>query len=820
MLPVWIIDLGESASLSKNLIVDSTGAAQRPYWHYYHPEGLEVTDAESYKRFMDAIVADGQNCYNAFTKSGYRVGNFQIVLLGAAHESLSQSIFAALPGLLRDNLPRIISDHANRGVEITGILYIPSILNQIEDKRERNKAALFLEEINMLNDKLGSKHFNHVIAYQDIQYKESQYYPRLDAQQRTELQYQILVHLFYASEDKASLFDTIGCESGCLSLGVASLYYNSEQHHGEELNRLLDKMLVEFKDEANNDADYSAKFVRKMMDEETLSPESITARLRENCNSLDIDLRKMDKEADPHPVWDLFCSHLFARYYHSYLKYMPARLAQFLQSLKYLLLTKFSAILKRNRETATVHFREVLNSFYNKILLDDAARYATISQLESAFSCAKDLLNDKQSRAIFTVQEIVPIPQYLRNDYENCIANEAENSLSLLMEKLKRNLKKEPVVLSLIARCFLLGILLVFTVIPILRFVSPRLINLGEIGTMEWLWIPILFLLPLIIEFFIKLSRHFKRIKRLKYRMLAQTLLEVNKRLSKTLNAELLTLYSDLAQVCDEQLERLAAFRDQLLVSPVEAGVNVIPTTMFNQPLIGGSFCGEKILEDETAAEAEILSNDTYIRLSELEKETLITMLKASFKQPEELEEANLSDNKEIGVHATNFITLLGNWLHPQLRILSADTIGQMMNMLHWNISPWEKMSGVNGMLFSAPSHNQPILRISNYNPPLLHPSKSSNLQISNPPTSKVTEDPATKDYAFLTCWQKIVPGIQSTFVCNCSLDPLPELSFSDKLSLYYGFYRQQDLAYTLAGIPILISKEEMNRLHHQIIGE
>jgi hypothetical protein len=50
-------------------------------------------------------------------------------------------------------------------------------------------------------------------------------------------------------------------------------------------------------------------------------------------------------------------------------------------------------------------------------------------------------------------------------------------------------------------------------------------------------------------------------------------------------------------------------------------------------------------------------------------------------------------------------------------------------------------------------------------------------------------------------------------------VEKLPPLSFADKLSLYYGFFRQKDLAYVLAGTPLRIPKEDMEKLDKQIIG-
>ena len=809
MLPIWIIDLGGSAASKEKLqnLLESTGESLRPYWHYHYAGDADVSDMASCNALMDTLVADGRECYNALNKAGYHVGNFQIVILGAADERLSQSVFAPLPGLLRDNLPKIVADHANMGVEITGILYIPSTINQLDDAGERIKAAMLLEDINMLNERLGAKHYNRVVAYQDVQYKGVRFYPSLNAGQRTELQYQILTNLFYVSARSERLFDKIGKDSGTFSLGAASVYYNSEQHHGHELRRLLDKLIAEFKETENTDKEYAGKIVRELLEEDALCTEAVSARLREDCGSLDIDLKKLDEEADPHPVWDLFCSDLFPKYYRKFLKFMPARLQKFVQSVSYVLLTRFSAVIRKNRETAVGHFKSILWSFYKKVFLDTAARFATIAQMESVFMAAKDYLLKKRAEVTLLLLEIVPVPKYLRHDYDKCLSDEEENKPPKIMETIKKNLKKEPVVLSLLVRCFLLGILLVFTVIPVIRVVSPNVINLGEIATIEWLWIPVLFFLPLIIEFFIKLRRHFKRIKRLKFRLLAATLLAVNKRLSQFLMDEQGEFYDALVKECDVQLKLLSTFREKLSVPDAKGGKGVIPDTLFNQPLLGGSFCGEKMLEDDTVSEAEIRVKDEALRLSLLEKEDLLFLLKGTFKKPEALDAADLSDQKVPEEHAASFVSVLGILFGPQLHIHTAENIGLMLSLLgrDVNLAPLAKMAGVNGMLFSVLSNNKPVIRIMNA-PRMLE-------------EASLLSDEATADYAFFTCWQRLAQGFQAALVCNCSLDPLPQLSLADKLSLYYGFYRQKDLSFALAGTPIRIRKEDMDKLDKQIIG-
>lgn len=809
MLPLWIIDLGISAASEKKLqsLLGGLADSQKPFWHYFHPKTEAVKDTADVKALMEETVADGRNCYNAFINAGYPVGNFQIVVLGSAAEALSQQVFSPMAGLLRDSLPKIVSDHANLGVEITGILFIPGTINQLDSTSERQKAAMMLEDINTICEQLGSRHYNHVVAYQDVQYHGARFYAGLDDEQRTELLFQILSHIFLVDERSEKLFDRLSQESGIFSVGAASVFYDADSHRQHELSRLLNRLIEEFKDTENADDKYSEKKVEDILEEDVLEPEVVSARLREGCSSLEIDLKKMEGEADPHPVWDLFRSDLFPKYYRKYLKFMPARLLQFMQSLSYLLKMRFAGIMRKNREEAVDKLKLVIRSIYKKVYLDEASRFATIAQLESVFTKAKERLGGFRAKVEKVLLEIVPVPAYLRHDYDKCLADEESNSISALMDKLKKNLKKEPVVLSLLVRCFLLGILLVFTVIPLLRVVSPKVINLGELATIEWVWIPVLFLLPLIIEFFIKLRRHFKRIKRLKYRMLASVLLSVNKKLSEILFEEQGRFYDGVAEECDVQLALLRKFRSGLAVPESESKNELIPETMFNQPLIGGAFCGEKLLPDETYCEAEIRVKDDSVRVSVLEKEEVLSLLKGSFKNPETLSAGDLSDGKEVSEHTRLLIEILGIIFGPELHIHTAEDAGLMLRLLggKFNVEALRKMAGVNGMLFSKPDGNRALVRITNA------PDELSQYN--------VISDASTRNYVFLTSWQKISPAIQSQQVCNCSLDPLPALSISDKLTLYYAFYRKKDLAYTLAGMPLRIPKEDMAEIDKQIGG-
>ena len=152
------------------------------------------------------------------------MGNFQIALLGNALEDTSIQLFAPLPGLLRDYYHRIVSDHANRGVEITGFLFISGKINQIPLVSRREKIAVFLESVNLLAGRGGGANsFDRVVAYQESQYVGKRYYAELDAPRRRELLFEYLCAIYLGDSQSPKLFDRIDAgEGGIFSLGAAS----------------------------------------------------------------------------------------------------------------------------------------------------------------------------------------------------------------------------------------------------------------------------------------------------------------------------------------------------------------------------------------------------------------------------------------------------------------------------------------------------------------------------------------------------------------------------------------------------------------------
>ena len=793
MLPVWIISLGENKDAEEKLksLLGGISSSLTPFWQYTHLATGAVSKPADYQALLGKLIEEGQNCYNRFMESGLKVNNFQIAVLGAANEAFSQSVFAPMPGILRDLLPMIVPDHANRGVEITGLLYIPSTVNQDMEDAQRQRTAIFLEEVLLMSGANGVPGYNAVLAYQDIQYQQFRFYERLDTGDRAELLFQYLVHLYLGSRDNEKLLDRIGQGAGVYALGAASVFFNPQAHRSLELTTALKALVGEFTDKENSDAGYADNRVKAILDSALLFPEDIADRLREGCTGIDADLRKLDDKADPHPVWDLLNVELLPAYYKRYLKFMPARLIRYMKEFSYALLSRFVGIIRKNVQEASESKKNLLTNACDAILRDKANPFATLAQLEAFYGKAKDYLEARRADSAIPYSDIIPVPAYLAADYARCQSDpDGTGSPAMILDELKKNLRKEPIILSLVVRCFFLGLALVLIAVSVLRVLAPVFMHFA------WLWIPVLLLLPLLVEMLGRVRRHFKRIRRLKFRLLASTLLSVNRSLFTELTAGMDNVYENLIAECQRMIDYLGKLREQLSVPDDETADGLIPRTRFNQPLLEGDFMGEKMVTDTHSVESAVSLPAGTKPLSKVEKGDFLAILKCLFEQ-------------------TSFISmkadaLLGHFkedLDKRLQSSANEDIPTLLERLadKADLSPLKKMAGPNGMLFSVPSNNQMVVKASN--------------EIRALENVVYIKDKALSEYLLMTSWEKLSQGLNTGQLCNCTLSAAPKLTFPDKLALYYAFYRNEEGTYRIGSIPVSVKKSEMEEIDTLIRG-
>lgn len=809
MHPLWIINLESGSELSDELsrLIDSIPSEKRRYWHYSSFPSKSLSSIEDCLSFANDLKEEGRKCYNAFTGQGFRMTNLHIAVMGRVDQEFTRGIMASLGGFLRDIMPGIVADHANLGVDITGFVYVPYTINQHNDANVRRSCALFLEQLNTVVDRQSGIMYNHLVMYQDVQYQAVRYYAQLSEKEVVQLQFQYLVNIYLCSETTPCLFDQVDAGKGMCTLGAVSLFYNGKLHELTSVRAFETILLKQFRSEENSDDGYADEVIRKHLKSDTLGDDHIEKRLREGCDSIRVDLRKLDEKADPHPILDLFSVRLFPSYYLQFLRYMPVRVVKFLRRLKYAISTHYASMVSDNRRKLEKSITEALHLSYNRILVDGSCKYPTITQVNTFFCKAKEFFEAQCAEVQKQYVEFVPIPKYLRKDYNLCQDVDYEQYRKEQLEGLQNRLKKEPVVLALIVRCFLIGILLVFIGIPLLRLLSPQVINLGNPDKIEWLWILVLFLLPLAVQMLFRLRRHFKKVKRLRYRLLALTLREVNDSLSALLYDQKIGVYRTLAEECHRQVDKIDRWSSSLSVDDTVEEIEKLPQTLFSQDILTGSFNGAELVKDKGVSECRCRLDDKTKSISDLTRDDCLSVLRRLFKEVNIVENASIAtDDEETMIDkGRKMLAMWGVASGDMLDFNSSSNIGKMIDLLggNLNLDPAVMMAGINGMFVDSLANNTPSVRVS---------STPARLEKCN-----IVADQSDNDNLYYTTWQQLPVGVNSSFLCNYKIESIDSPSFSDILVLYYCYFRQRDLAYRIADIPVSVSRESMSDLDEMI---
>ena len=189
MLPLWIIDLNSNRErcrmfqermsqvedallsmseipakpLSDSDVYDETAQKQllspKGQWLYSHFEDLfvnaDIEDEEAMADilydFKEKIVREGQNFIGLLRDSKVKTDIcINICVLGHIEEQMSQMTFASVASLLQLEKGRILPNHIHQGVNIFGMLFIPSAVNT-RKREDRQKVLRCLREIEFLS---------------------------------------------------------------------------------------------------------------------------------------------------------------------------------------------------------------------------------------------------------------------------------------------------------------------------------------------------------------------------------------------------------------------------------------------------------------------------------------------------------------------------------------------------------------------------------------------------------------------------------------------------------------------------------------------
>ena len=228
------------------------------------------------------------------------------------------------------------------------------------------------------------------------------------------------------------------------------------------------------------------------------------------------------------------------------------------------------------------------------------------------------------------------------------------------MEQLKAILQKEPTIMSVIVRAILLGTTGIFCLLPLLKLLSPEIINLGQIVKREYLWAIIIFVFPFSFLLFWKVRRHFKLVKKMKRRLWAYILLQLKDNVDSIISNEVNGFYDDVIHYCNEKADDFERLRNSMYVT-FEIQSDRYLTTFFNRPL--DEFISDKTLLKENIDVGVLISVD------EMKEEHLYMLLNNCTKKiGYEVLDVIPSGNEELKKHVTDYIHRLFNEILQSLQ--------------------------------------------------------------------------------------------------------------------------------------------------------
>lgn len=850
MIPVWIINFARERverSYLKQLYT-TLPEQKRTYWYYTEIEAGPVTDEASCRLLLDELIAEGRDCYNHFQKNGFVFPILQICLVGTITEPLTRTVFHLAPSLLRDYMPAIQSGYVHRGVEITGLLFVPHNLNQY-DASERAACALFAEELNTLVTNLPVDSFNRVVVCQDIQRPDvgERYYGELNARQQTEFVYQLLLHLYYCGEKQPKLFDAQELNApGFYALGAASVYYDSREHKDRKAFELLKQLTTILKDPSFVSDRDTEEFASLKFPKTTIAAETLLGRLKENCSGLQIDLQTLESMPDPHPITGFYKAKLYTSYYLDYLKFMPARALEFTRLYAHILTKKITGQIEQNKQQLKERFETILHQ-YDQLFTEQDCRYPTFAQLKAILRELKlRFENEKEQVERVLVREeraVFDIPQYLSIYYQKFKTEDTAVTEKELAAKMKDKLKWEPAIMAVLNRSFLLGTIMVFVLMPILRHLSPFIINLGDIDKYAYIWITFIFLLPFLYQFGVRVRRHFLSIRNFKRMLLAKTLVKVQQKVSSELYRQTADFYAMMMNVCDEAVDNYERIEQKLRVEEQNNYQPEVPCTSFNQPLIEGAFNGRKVVLKPDVIGNEVFIDGGYVKLSDIRQEDYFRLLKEIHKKPEMClfglrdEKANVSDEhadatawstdttagstaEDVDVPAGKALeeqiktclehikVLLGERLKMNDDTCTARLMNEMMQKYDdaTDLYPLFRMAGVNGVITDSTCEKGTIIR-----------SYQSLIEVPKEafPVRHCENDKETDAFVFVTTWSRPhLNKLNVSQICGQEMTPpMAPLPYSTLLTCFYAQYKQHAVQYYWGDVKIPVSTEILKQL-------
>ena len=626
------------------------------YWYYSNlsyedyfsdldvedPDQIEDIGHKLYD-FQEAVVGKAKDFIREMRSSNIRpYQTINIIVLGDITEKLTQLVFASLAALLQKEKGRFLPGHIHQGMCVFGMLFVPCDINTHHVSQRARMLKLF-NEIEVQHKISAIRGYDYMLLYQDVQNRTECSYPRLDEKQQAQYLIQCLVHLFLACDVNHPLIHGTGSDdSFYLSMGATSVFFDMTYEDLNDTNRVAYEIVNTFKEEGDNaKPDHNLQLI----DKELYHAETFVKQV--NVERFDVD-EVEDKSPNPHPIKDFFHRNLKKLYYLYYLRFYPAELLRsILQKTEEATsqqLDDISAYCSNAFKSAEITIHPSIKHVISKVNQHGGA----LASIEYLFKNLQEQMSKEKAEIQRAIEkgywqkimyEIPLIPSdeidhfeeyhdaYLndvksKNDGAGC-----DNMKQTVMSKLKNLLSKEKTTLATLSRSFFLGIMSVLGILPVLDFLSPEFINLGNVHRNAFPWAVGLFMLPLLIQFISLLLYLRKRANCVRV-LKAYYKHDAYSRIANRIEFEALEFYDKMIALCDEYLNRCKRIRHEVSIdTPCSEAKTVFPESMFNQPLNGGRFGDDYLIPKSEVEGCRIRVNYMPKFVNDLTKEQYFILI-------------------------------------------------------------------------------------------------------------------------------------------------------------------------------------------------
>lgn len=608
---------------------------------YEHHDSLSVNDLDTYARetaqelyrFQNALVAQGQQFIRMLRESNAHADiKINIVVLGDLSEEFTRLVFPAIAGLLQKEKGRILPHHIHQGMEIIGMLFIPSDINT-RHVSERKSMLRTLREIDVQHRVNDLRGYDHMMYYQDVPNRTENAYPLLSDRQVQEYLLQCLVHLYLATNDSHPLLSgTSSADVFYFSMGATSVHFDTRQEDLKVRYRMISDIIRALKSDGDNEH-FSQNIT--LIDKDDYKPDTFFDA--ETLNSLGQVDDNVELE-NPHPVRDFFNRTLKRRYYNSILRFFSTNLmkkiiADIEESTRQML----DRIATRSRRTftdASARLFERIRSAIGQLGASDGGIPA-INRLLKDFQqkIGQRRKNIRQTIEREFWEKVIDhnVPRRLRDHFINYHdAFDADNrsngndaqQLELKKQAIKELnslLSREATTLGRIARSVLLGVIAAFGLLPVLCVISPSLIDIGDVYAYRYIWGVVLFLLPAALQF-PGYWRYCRSKRRARQKLQAMYLHDAFARVANRFDSEINGFYDKMTDLAGQYIKRCETLSKELGsgMEKQKEPKSLFPATMFNQPLIGGRFGRDTLLPTTEADDTMVRINYISYQYSEL----------------------------------------------------------------------------------------------------------------------------------------------------------------------------------------------------------